>query len=52
MHQQAKNIKGFNILELLVVITIISVLSAAAYPNFNHWRKNVQQEVLQLKLKI
>tara|TARA_Y100000590_G_scaffold370764_1_gene432783 strand:- start:2504 stop:3250 length:747 start_codon:yes stop_codon:yes gene_type:complete len=40
MHQQAKNIKGFNILELLVVIAIVAVISAAAYPNFNSWRKD------------
>ena len=39
MHQQEKNIKGFNILELLVVLAIIAVISATAYPNFNSWRK-------------
>ena len=39
MRAQEKNIKGFNILELLVVIVIISVVSAAAYPNFSSWRK-------------
>ena len=39
MRVQEKNIKGFNILELLVVIVIISVVSAAAYPNFSSWRK-------------
>jgi len=39
MRQQEKNIKGFNILELLVVLAIIAVISATAYPNFNSWRK-------------
>ena len=39
MRQQQKSIKGFNILELIVVLAIISVISAMAYPNFNSWRK-------------
>ena len=39
MRVQEKNIKGFNILELLIVVVIISVVSAAAYPNFSSWRK-------------
>jgi len=39
MRAQEKNIKGFNILELLIVVVIISVVSAAAYPNFSSWRK-------------
>ena len=39
MRVQEKNIKGFTILELLVVIVIISVISAAAYPNFSSWQK-------------
>ena len=37
MHQQAKNIKGFNILELIVVIAIIGILSAATFPNITSW---------------
>ncbi len=36
---QEKNIKGFNLIELLGVIAIISVISAAAYPNFSSWKK-------------
>ena len=39
MRAQEKNIKGFTILELLVVFVIISVISAAAYPNFSSWQK-------------
>ena len=42
MRAQEKNIKGFTILELLVVIVIISVISAAAYPNFSSWQKERQ----------
>jgi len=36
---QAKNIKGFNLLELIVVLTIVGVISAVAYPNFSSWNK-------------
>ena len=39
MRALEKNIKGFNLIELLIVIVIISVVSAAAYPNFSSWRK-------------
>jgi|TARA_B100000929_G_scaffold26403_1_gene19631 prepilin-type N-terminal cleavage/methylation domain-containing protein len=38
--QQKQNIKGFTILELLVVITIVAVVSAVGYPNFMDWRKD------------
>ena len=35
-----QDIKGFTILELLVVITIVAVISAVGYPNFMDWRKD------------
>ena len=35
-----QDIKGFTILELLVVITIVAVVSAVGYPNFMDWRKD------------
>ena len=35
---QGQDIKGFTLLELLVVIVIISVVSATAYPKFSSWR--------------
>ena len=42
MHPQEKNNKGFNILELLVVLAIVGVISAVAYPNFSSWNKERQ----------
>jgi|TARA_B100001079_G_C16393019_1_gene507801 prepilin-type N-terminal cleavage/methylation domain-containing protein len=46
-----KNIRGFNLLELLVVVALIGVLSAAAYPNFQSWKKDrqVRQAVIKVK---
>ena len=34
-----KNIKGFNLLEVLIVIVIIGFVSAVAYPNLSSWSK-------------
>ena len=51
MRAQEKNIKGFTILELLVVIVIISVVSAAAYPNFSSWRKERQVRAAAVEIK-
>ena len=47
MQHPEKNIKGFNILELLVVLAIIGVIAAVAYPNFSDWRSSriVKDEV-------
>ena len=38
--QQKQDIKGFTILELLVVITIVAVVSAVGYPNFMAWSED------------
>jgi len=38
--QQDQSIKGFTILELLVVVTIVMIVSAVAYPNFSSWSKD------------
>ena len=51
MRAQDEKIKGFNLLELIVVIVIIGVLSAVGYPNFNEWRKDreTRSAVIQIK---
>ena len=38
--QQKQDIKGFTILELLIVITIVAIVSAVGYPNFMDWRED------------
>jgi len=38
--KQNQDIKGFTLLELLVVIVIISVVSAVGYPKFTSWKKD------------
>ena len=47
---QEKNIKGFNLLELVVVLVIVGIISATAYPNFSKWKK--EREVRQGAVKI
>lgn len=37
---QDQEIKGFTLLELLVVIVIVSVISAIGYPQFTSWKKD------------
>ena len=51
MRVQDEKIKGFNILELLIVIAIIGVLSAVAYPNFSEWRKDRETRSDVVKIK-
>ena len=38
--QQKQDIKGFTLLELIVVVTIIAVISASGYPAFTNWKKD------------
>ena len=43
--QQKQDIKGFTLLELLVVITIVLVISAVGFPRFMDWRKDREVRV-------
>ena len=43
--QQNQDIKGFTILELLVVVVIVVVISAVGYPKFNDWKKEREVRV-------
>ena len=47
MQVPGKNIKGFSLFELLVVLAIIGVMSGVAYPNFSKWNKErkVRQDI-------
>ena len=40
MQAQEKTNKGFSLLELMVVVGIIGVISAIAYPNFSSWTQS------------
>ena len=51
MRAQDEKIKGFNILELIVVVVIIGVISAIGYPNFNKWRKDREARDAVVKIK-
>ena len=51
MRVQDEKIKGFNVLELIIVIAIIGVLSAVAYPNFSDWRKDRETRKSVVKIK-
>ena len=51
MQAQVKNIKGFNLLEVLIVIVIIGFVSAVAYPNLTNWSKERKGRVAAIKIK-
>lgn len=48
--QRNQDIKGFTILELLVVVVLVAIISGVAYPNFSSWK--VEREVRAATEKI
>ncbi len=51
MRVLGKNIKGFNILELAVVLVIVGIISAMAYPKFTDWKSKREIRGAALKIK-
>ena len=51
MRALEKNIKGFNLLEVLIVIVIIGFISAVAYPNLSSWSKERKARGAAIKIK-
>ena len=50
MQLQAKNNKGFTILETVVVLCLVGIISAIAYPSFDKWNKSrkVQSDLFKV----
>tara|TARA_B100000965_G_scaffold405706_1_gene440842 strand:- start:877 stop:1587 length:711 start_codon:yes stop_codon:yes gene_type:complete len=51
MLAQEKNIKGFNVLEVIVVLAIVGIITAVAYPKISHWNAQRQVDTAATKIK-
>ena len=40
MHSTPKKVKGFTILEVIIVLSLVGIISAIGIPNFNSWNKD------------
>ena len=47
---QDQDIKGFTLLELLVVVALISIITAIGIPNFSSWKKDREVRVAAEKI--
>ena len=47
---QDQDIKGFTLLELLVVVALVSIITAIGIPNFNEWKKEREVRVAAEKI--
>ena len=52
MQTLEKNIKGLSLLELVVVLVLIGVVTAVAYPNFNEWNRERKVRAIDLAKKL
>ena len=48
---QDQDIKGFTLLELLVVVALVSIITAIGLPNFNNWKKEREVRVAAEKIE-